>query len=115
MAISELFQNSASISTAEYSLTNNAAGVVAQTTDCIMQGFVDLNAMLAGDEYLLKVYEKISSAGTQRAVFNAYFANVQAQPIFPLPSLILLHGWDVTITRKAGADRTIAWSIRGIT
>lgn len=115
MAISELYGNSASISTTEYSLTNNATGVVAQTTDCIMQGFVDLNAMAAGDEYLLKVYEKISSGGAQRVVFNAYFANAQAQPIFPLPSLIMLHGWDVAMTKKAGTDRTIAWSIRGVT
>ncbi len=115
MAISELYQNSASISTTEYSLTNNATGVVAQTTDAIVQGFVDLNAMAAGDEYQLKVYEKISSGGTQRVVFNAYFSNAQAQPIFPLPSLILMHGWDVSMTKKAGTDRTIAWSVRGVT
>lgn len=115
MAISELFQNSASISTTEYSLTNNSTSIATQTSDGIVQGFIDLNAMLAGDEYLLKVLEKISSGGTQRVVFTAYFSNAQAQPNFVLPSLILMHGWDFTMTRKAGADRTIAWSIRGVT
>src|SRR5436190_22812534 len=102
MAISELYQNAESISTTEHSLTNNSTSIAAQTTDAIVQGFIDLNAMAAGDEYELKVYEKISSGGTQRVVYSGYFANAQAQPIFPLPSLIMMHGWDVTLKKKAG-------------
>jgi hypothetical protein len=30
------------------------------------------------------------------------------------PSLILLHGWDVTMTKVSGTGRTIEWSIRKV-
>jgi hypothetical protein len=34
--------------------------------------------------------------------------------MFIIPSVILGEGWDVTVTRLAGSDRTIYWSIRKV-
>lgn len=116
MAITALYESSATISTAEYSLpnaTNYAAGSV-KTDDGVFQCFIDLSAMVAGDQYNLKVYEKVQAAGTTRVIYTASYVGVQASPHVVLPSLLLMHGWDFTLTRTAGADRTIAWSIRQV-
>lgn len=116
MAIVALYENSASISTTEYSLPNNtnyAAGSVIAVGG-IYQVFLDLSAMVAGDQYDLAVYEKVQAAGTTRKLYVASYVGVQATPHVVLPSLILMHGWDVTLDRIAGADRTIAWSIRQV-
>lgn len=114
MAITALYENSASISTTEYSLTNNSTSIAAKTDDGVFQVFLDLNALAAGDEYELKVYEKVQSGGTQRGVYRAYFVGVQSEPHTVLPSLVLMHGWDVTLDKISGTDRTIGWSIRQV-
>lgn len=114
MTITALYENSASISTTEYSLTANSTSLGAITTDGVYQVFLDLNALAAGDEYELKVYEKVQSAGTQRVVYRTYFVGVQAHPHHVTPSLVLMHGWEVSLKRLAGSDRTIGWSIRQV-
>jgi hypothetical protein len=114
MPISEAFVDSASIGTTEYSLTNDSTTLAAQAADGVYQLFLDLSALVAGDEYELKVYEKVSSAGTQRLVESFRFAGVQGSPHTVLPSLILMHGWDFTLQKIAGTDRSIGWSIRKV-
>ena len=114
MALSEAYTNSTTISTTEYSLPNagsysSANGI---TTDGIYQVMLDLSALAAGDEFELKVYEKVASGGTQRMVYVKYFQGAQTTPHSVTPSLILLHGWDVTLKKMSGTDRSIAWSIR---
>lgn len=114
MTITALHEDSASIGTTEYSLpADTTTGVpTSQTTDGVFQVFLDLNALAAGDSYELKIYEKVQSAGTQRLVDTLYFLGVQSRPHVVLPTLILMHGWDVTLKKLAGTDRTIGWSIR---
>jgi hypothetical protein len=116
MAITALYENSASISTTEYSLPNvgnyNVANV--KTHDGVFQVFLDLNAMVAGDQYELRILEMVQAAGTARVIVVYNFVGVQAAPHTALPSFIFMHGWDVTLKRLAGADRTIAWSIRQV-
>lgn len=114
MAISAAYENSASISTTEYSLPNGSTSLTPITTDGVYQLWLDLNALVAGDQYELKFYEKVQSAGTQRLVDTFVFAGVQGKAHWVSPSLILLHGWDMTMKRLAGADRTIGWSIRQV-
>lgn len=112
MAITALYENSATISTTEYSLTNNSTTIAAKTDDGIFQCFLDLSAMVDGDQFALKVYEKVQSAGTQRLIDHRILTGVQAFPHTVLPSLILMHGWDITLTKLSATDRIIAWSIR---
>jgi hypothetical protein len=114
MAISEAFSGTETVSTTEHSLTTDTAGPDAETSDGVFQCFLDLNALAAGDEFLFRVYEKVLSSSTQRAVYSATFIGVQGQPNWVSPSLILLHGWDMTLDKIAGTDRSIDWSIRKV-
>lgn len=113
MAIAEAFTNSATISTTEYSLPNNSTTLTPQTGDGVYQALVDLANLAAGDIYDLKIYEKVTSGGSQRVIYRTTFSGVQPGP-FVSPSLILLHGWDFTLIKTAGTDRSIAWSIRQV-
>lgn len=113
MAISEAYTNSASISTTEYSLTNNSTTVATQTDDGVYQAFVDTANMAIGDQYRIRVLEKVTSGGSQLVIYSAVLTGTQTDN-WVSPSLILMHGWDVTVTKLAGTDRTIGWSIRKV-
>lgn len=100
-------------------LSTTAGGVedvvtaAAETTAGVFQFFTDLAAMVNGDVMVLRVKEKATGAGdTQRDIWRAQFANAQGAPMAVSPSLILLHGWDFSITQTAGASRSVPWSIR---
>lgn len=114
MAITQAFSGTESVSTTEWSLTTDTAGPDTDTTDGIFQIFLDLNALAAADVFELRVYEKVLSGSTQRRVYAARFADAQADPVWVSPSLILLHGWDATLIKIAGTDRSIDWSIRSV-
>jgi hypothetical protein len=115
MAIAELYSGSATISTTEISLVSGTSSLQSITTDGIYQVFLDLNAMANGDVFELRVKEKVRSADTQRNVYIVSFANAQtSQPNAATPSLILMHGWDITIIKISGTDRAIPWSIRQV-
>lgn len=114
MAISEAFTGTATIGVTEYSLVTNSTTLGSDTTDGVYQVFVDFSALTATEEYMLMVKEKVTSAGTQRVIFSATVAGVQGSPAWVSPSLILMHGWDVTMDKIAGTDRSISWSIRKV-
>lgn len=103
---------SATIGTTEFFLASNSTTQVAQTNDCIMQPFVDLANMAAGDQYQITVYEKING-GTQRSMFQSFATGAQPGPE-DYPALILTDGWEVGVKKIAGTDRTIAWSLRQV-
>jgi hypothetical protein len=105
--------DSATIGTTEYSLPNDSTSLTAQTDDCILQVWIDFANMTAAEEYEVKVYEKIN-AGTARIVYKTNVIGAQSHPLVT-PSLIVGEGWDVTVDKIAGTDRSIAWSIRKIT
>jgi hypothetical protein len=114
MAITEAFSGSETVGTAEHSLTTDTAGPDTQTDDGIYQVFIDLNALTVTELYEFKIYEKVLSGSTQRIVFSCRFAGVQSQPNYVSPSLILMHGWDMTLDKISGTDRAIDWSIRKV-
>lgn len=114
MAISETHQNSATISTTEYFLASNSTTATYQTTDGVYQLFLDLSALANGDEYRLNVYEKISSGGTARRVASWVIKDAQVDAHYATPALIFLHGWEFSLTKLTGTDRSIPWSIRSV-
>ena len=114
MAISEAYANSASIGTTEYSLTNNSTTIAAQTDDGVYQAFLDLSALTITELYELRVYEKCRSSSTQRVAGRWFLAGPLTDPVFVIESMIFLHGWDVTLKKISGTDRTIEWSIRKV-
>ena len=114
MAISEAFQNSATIGASEYFLASNSTVKTDQTDDGVYQLWLDLNALANGDEYRVRAYERISSGGTTRIAMEWTVAHAQSEPMYVTPSLIFLHGWEFSVTKLAGTDRSIAWSIRKV-
>jgi hypothetical protein len=106
----------ATISTSEYSLPGDTVSGVptSQTTTGVFEFFVDFGNMAAGDQYRVRLYEKYNAAGTQRLVEEWILTGVQSKPMLVVPSVILGSGWDLTVLRLAGSDRSILWSIRKI-
>lgn len=112
MAVAQAFSGTATIGTTEWSLTTNTSGPDAETSANAYQCLLDLNAVANGDIFEFKVYAKVLSSSTQRVVYSARIANAQGNPIWASPVLILIHGWDMTLKKIAGTDRSVDWSIR---
>jgi hypothetical protein len=113
MAITELYSGTEAIGTTEWSLTTDTGGPDSDTTDGVFQVFLDVSDMIAGDELQIRIYEKCRSGDTQRIVYQATLIGAQSEPIWVSPSLILMHGWDVTCDAIAGTI-TVLWSIRQV-
>ena len=120
MAITELYSGTVQVSASasEFSLVTQAYGSGASvTTDGIIQVFLDLNELQNGNIYDFKIKEKITSGGTQRTVHYETLAHAQgAAPGYAAPALVLMHGWDatLTLTNGGGSAQSIGWSIRQI-
>lgn len=113
MAISEAFAGSEAVSTTEHSCTTDTAGPDVETSDGVFQVFLNVADMIAGDQQQIRVYEKVLSSSTQHIVYQAILTGAQPEPVWVSPSLILLHGWDVTLDALAGTI-TVEWSIRKV-
>lgn len=112
MAITlEAYSGTETVGTTEWSMTTDTSGPDTDTNTGIYQAFIDLNALAGGDQFEFKVYEKARSSDTQRLVLVADFAGVQGTPIWVSPTLILGNGWDMTLKKISGTDRTITWRI----
>ena len=114
MAITEAFSGTETISTTEWSLTTDTAGPDTQTDDGIYEIFLDLSAISSqADQFEMKLSEKVLAAGSQLVVERWTFSE-QADPYVRIYLGILLHGWDVTLIKLTGTDRSISWSIRKV-
>lgn len=115
MPIAEAFSGTEAVSTTEWSLTTDTSydTADAQTGDGVYQVFLDVSDMIAGDELQIRIYEKCRAGDTQRIVYQANLVGAQSEPIWVSPSLILMHGWDVTLDAIAGTI-TVLWSIRQV-
>jgi hypothetical protein len=115
MAITESHAGSATITTTEYSCPNagnyNSANGI--TADGVYQVFMDTSNITTADQFAIRIYEKCRSIDSQRAIYEAIITGLVAGT-WVSPSLILLHGWDVTLQRLAGTNRAIHWSIRRV-
>ena len=104
---------SASIGTTEYFIISASTTATYQTTDVVLQVFVSLANMAAGDQYQITVYEKVN-AGTATAVSVSVPTGAQST-LWVSPSLIVGEGYEIGIKKIAGTDRTINWSYRTAT
>jgi hypothetical protein len=101
---------SATISTTEYSLNNNSTSIASLTTHVYAEAWIDFSNMVAGDQYQIRLREKVNG-GAQRSILIGTVTGARSVP-WRSERLILAEGWDFTVTRTAGADRAIGWSIR---
>lgn len=76
-----------------------------------MQAWIDISALQSGDQYEWKLYEKVIGSGTQRIVASGLFMG-PTEPVFVFPAFMVRHGWDFTLKKLAGTDRSISWSLR---
>lgn len=113
MAITELYAGSEAVSTTEHSITTDTAGPDADTTDGVFQVWLDVSDMVAGDELQIRLYEKVQSSGTQRIAAQWTLTGAQAAGAWVMPSMILMHGWDVTLDAISGTI-TVEWSVRQV-
>lgn len=116
MAITELITGTETVTTTEWSLATDTSYDTsdAQTADGVYQVFLDVSDMVAGDRLRIRVYEKVRSGDTQRIVYQDVLDGPQPEPIYVTPSLVLMHGWDVTATALAGGSIVVNWSIRQV-
>lgn len=100
------------VSNTELSLISGTSSLQNNTTAGVYQLFIDpVTNMAKGDEFLIKIYEKVRSGGTKRVVYQTKISDAQAEN-FCTPPLLLLNGWDCTMQRTAGSDRAFDTSIR---
>lgn len=107
--------DTATIGTTEYSLISDSTTLATETTDRIEQVLIDFNALAIGDVYRVRVYESAGSTPTKRVTGEWFVSGVQAVPNFVLPSLILGVGYDITVAKIAGTDRSISWTLARVT
>ncbi len=112
MAITEISGTEA-VGTTEHSLATDTTydTADAQTTDGVLQAWLDVSSMTAGNQLQVRVYEKVRSGDTQRIVYQAILTGAQSEPIYVTPALTVMHGWDVTADALAGTI-TVNWSLR---
>lgn len=113
MAIAQYAAGSEAVGATEHSMTTDTAGPDVDTTDGVFQLFLDVSDMVTGDELQIRVYEKVGDASTQRIVLQSNLFGPQSPPIWVSPSLILMHGWDMTLDAISGTI-TVDWSIRQV-
>lgn len=116
MAITQVFNNSATVSTTELDLTTNAtySASTLNSTTGVYQLFLDLSNLATADRYQITTYEKVRSGSTVRIVDQVVYTGVQAEPIYVTPALTLMHGWTYTVKKLQGTDRVLEWSIRKV-
>lgn len=109
---SELYTLNASISTTEYSIPNGGTTLQNITTPVLLTGLLDAEPVSDGDCFRVRVKEKIVSGGTQRVILDFLICNdQQSSPLYSFGPFLLLHGWDVTIVKVSGTDRTLTGRI----
>lgn len=91
-----------------------ALGTSPDTTDGVYQFFVNCTNLANGDTLEIQVLEKVVSAGTAGLVYEAVLANVQDEPIWASPTLILMHGWTMQVRQTTGTARSFEWSQRKV-
>lgn len=111
MTVTAIKEDTQTISNTEYSLINSSTSVATSTTAGAYQLFVDTNAIALGDQYEIYLREKVASGGTQRQLSLGVLSGPQTNP-FVTGTFMLLNGWDFTMKRLAGSDRSFSWSIR---
>lgn len=115
MAISEPYElDGVTVGSTELSLVSGTTTLQTITDDGVYQLWIDAGNMAKGDEFRVRLYEKVEgTGGTKKVFFQATLSDAQSE-IFCTPTFILINGWDFTIQKIAGTDRAFDASIRKV-
>ena len=111
MAWTETFAGAATIGTTEHSLTNNSTTIASRTDKVALSVVLDFSALAAGDQYEVRILEKCRTSTGQHRLMSATITGTMAN-IWMSPTMTLGNGWDVTVQKIAGTNRSINWSLR---
>lgn len=115
MAISEPYElDGVTVGTTELSIVSGTTTLQTITDDGVYQLWVDAGNMAKGDEFVIKLYEKVESTGGTKKVFSQWSLQGVQTEVFVTPTFILINGWDMTIAKLAGTDRAFDASIRKV-
>ncbi len=117
MAITEAYElDGVTVGSTELSVVSGTTSLQTVAETGAFQLWIDPvgAAMAKGDEFAIRIYEKVeATGGTKRVVFKATLSDAQSE-LFVTPTLVLMHGWDMTLQKIAGTDRAFDASIRKI-
>lgn len=115
MAITEAYElDGVTVGASELSIVSGTTSLQTITTAGVYQLWVDAYAMAKGDEFRVRMYEKVEATGGTKKMFAEWtLLGVQADN-FVTPTFVLMNGWDMTIQKIAGTDRAFDASIRKI-
>ena len=102
------------IGVTEYFLVSASTTQTPQTTEGTVQVFIDTAAVAAGDQFLVRAYEKTRTADTQRRIGGWFITGTQSDPQWVSAAFVLSRGWEWSITKIAGTDRALPYSVRRI-
>jgi hypothetical protein len=107
LSIATYTLNAVSIGTTEWSLTTNTSGPDSDTTDGVYEVHIAVPAAATqADLFQVSVYETIN--GTQYKYNSFTIRGTAAAFLWQLLGVSLGVGWDVTIKKLTGTDRTFS-------
>lgn len=115
MPISEPYElDGVTVGTTELSIVSGTTTLQTVTDDGLYQLWIDAGNMAKGDEFKVRLYEKVeATGGTKKVFFQQTLSDVQSE-VYLTPTFLLMHGWDMTIQKIAGTDRAFDASIRKV-
>lgn len=72
---------------------------------------IDANAMVLGDELVVRVKLKVRSVGTTRLAYEATYTHVQGEPVILSIPVASTNEIVFTIEQTAGTGRAFPWEI----
>lgn len=115
MAISEPYElDGVTVGASELSIVSGTTSLQTITDDGIYQLWVDPGNMAKGDEFRVRLYEKVEGTGGTKKVFAQWLLLGVQTEVFVTPTFILINGWDMTIQKITGTDRAFDASIRKV-
>ncbi len=93
---------SATVSTVEITLFD------LDTADLTYATYIDMNVMVAADQFRIRVYLDDAQSGTERTYLDETLLGVQDPPIIYIPPLPTDH-YKITMLKVAGTDRVFKW------
>jgi hypothetical protein len=115
MAISVAYElDGVTVGATELSVVSGTTSLATDTSDGVFQLWIDAGNMAKGDEYRVRLYEKVEETGGVKKKFAEWSLLGAQTEIFVTPTFILMHGWDMTIQKIAGTDRAFDANIRKV-
>lgn len=106
-----LHSTGVTISVTEIGLTNGTSTIASNTDDGAYSVVLDLGAVAAGDEFQFAYYEKAHDSDTAVKQILANFKGTVPGSEFVMPPITLGNGFDWSLKKIAGTDRSIGWSV----